>query len=289
MSDQKSIPHTARHHIVHPDTVYILPADEDERTRLNSQHASFKSAFNNTLLLPPIHLHPNDKILDSGTGTGIWLIDLIQSHPTLSLTCTGIDISPLLFPPTPPPNITFAQSSALSLSVKNEYNLINQRLLISSLTRSQWPILLNNLYEALKQGGYIQLAEPGPSTAGPKTEHWKSILSKLCSQRGIWEDIYLFLPSLLQTAGFTQITTHERMVPMDTTAGEEGRRVREDHVAFMRGCKSAVLDAGGFGLVGSESEFEELARDVGREAEVVGACVRWVVVCAQRPLEGEVL
>jgi len=54
---------------------YIMPNDEEERDRLDIHHHISLLNLGGELYLAPIGDHPN-RILDLGTGTGLWAIDM---------------------------------------------------------------------------------------------------------------------------------------------------------------------------------------------------------------------
>ncbi len=57
---------------------YLLPNDEKEQNRLDLYHHMTKLLLDGKLHLAPIGSNPQ-RILDLGTGTGIWAIDMGQS------------------------------------------------------------------------------------------------------------------------------------------------------------------------------------------------------------------
>jgi len=54
---------------------YGLPIDEEELDRIDMSHAKYGMLLEKKLFLAPITDKPQ-KILDIGTGTGIWAIDV---------------------------------------------------------------------------------------------------------------------------------------------------------------------------------------------------------------------
>ncbi|PNY24050.1 Uncharacterized protein TCAP_06010 [Tolypocladium capitatum] len=59
---------------------YNFPNDEREQERLDMVHYAFYRALNNRLFLAPIDLN-GLWVLDVGTGTGIWAIDVADRYP----------------------------------------------------------------------------------------------------------------------------------------------------------------------------------------------------------------
>ncbi|KLP14713.1 methyltransferase [Fusarium fujikuroi] len=73
---------------------YVLPNDSSEQERLDLQHHLFTLTLGGKLFLSPIgdtkHL---SRVLDAGTGTGVWAIDFADAHPETEVI--GIDLSPI--------------------------------------------------------------------------------------------------------------------------------------------------------------------------------------------------
>lgn len=72
------------------DGSYIMPNDESELDRLDLSHQMFKITMGDKLYLAPID-NPA-RILDVGTGTGIWAIEMGDDFPDSEIL--GTDLSP---------------------------------------------------------------------------------------------------------------------------------------------------------------------------------------------------
>ena len=85
---------------------YLFPNDDGENDRLDLQHHLFSLTFDGALQLAPIANKKGGihKVLDVGTGTGIWAIDFADEHPESHVL--GVDLSPIQ-PSMVPPNVTF--------------------------------------------------------------------------------------------------------------------------------------------------------------------------------------
>ena len=87
---------------------YVLPNDEREQDRLDLLHHIFKLILRGSVVAAPVHKHVQ-RVLDIGTGTGIWAIDFADEHPAAEVI--GIDLSPIQ-PTWIPPNCMFVVDDA---------------------------------------------------------------------------------------------------------------------------------------------------------------------------------
>ena len=82
-----------------PVDTYNGPRSTNEYNRLRLQHDFIKYAMGGQLVYAPVDLRkPSLRILDSATGDGYWLLDLMSSVDTSSVL-VGADIAPQHFIP----------------------------------------------------------------------------------------------------------------------------------------------------------------------------------------------
>lgn len=114
-----------------------------------------------------------------------------------------------------------------------------------------------------------------------------SLIIKLGESRGItiWPDVAPLLRKYLERCGFIDIHVTRRTTPTDRSAGKDGKNARDNMMALFRGIKIPILEAGGFGVVGSGVVYDELLDRVEHEMDSIrGAEIRWVMICARKPL-----
>ncbi|KAJ5817017.1 hypothetical protein N7447_009250 [Penicillium robsamsonii] len=135
---------------------YVLPNDEPEQDRQDLLHHVRNLVLNGRLFRAPLDNHI-PRVLDIGTGTGIWAIDFAESFPSTEVT--GTDLSPIQ-PSWVPPNLHFVVDDAESpwlYSPSQPFDFIHARDLGGAI--ADWPRLMRQSYEHLRPGGWIELQE----------------------------------------------------------------------------------------------------------------------------------
>ncbi|KAK1855538.1 methyltransferase domain-containing protein [Colletotrichum chrysophilum] len=92
-----------RRYHAYRDGRYPIPNDETEQNREDMKHAMVLELSDGKLFHAPIGDHPQ-KIIDLGTGTGIWAMEVGDQYPGAEVT--GADLSPIQ-PDWIPPNVRF--------------------------------------------------------------------------------------------------------------------------------------------------------------------------------------
>ena len=133
---------------------YPLPNDEAEQERLDLMHHLYGLILDGKLYLAPISDNVQ-RVLDVGTGTGIWAIDFADAHPSAEVI--GTDLSPIQ-PRWVPPNLRFEVDDAESdWTYTSKFDFIHLRTLGGSI--GDVPKLLRQAFDHLNPGGWIEWQE----------------------------------------------------------------------------------------------------------------------------------
>lgn len=210
------------------DAPYLLPKDAQEDERLRFQHYALHHAFGNHYLAP---LGPETRtILDVGTGTGIWAIDMVQQFPQAHIL--GVDIAFTSLPHILPDTCLFCRADVLqSLPFPDQqFDFTHQRLLVLAIPALRWPDVVQELVRVTRPQGWIELLEAGPmiQNAGPATERLLSWLRDICQAEGIELTMVMRLADLLKQAGCQAVEAQDIPVPLGSWAGRGGEMLKLD-------------------------------------------------------------
>ncbi|KAK1721474.1 hypothetical protein CaCOL14_011923 [Colletotrichum acutatum] len=131
-----------RYHAFRPGS-YSFPNDEVEMERLDMAHAMMVRAIGSKLWLAPLSKEKVHRILDIGTGTGIWAVEIGDIFENAEVI--GNDLSAIQ-PEWVPPNVKFEIDDVESewVGVK-KYDFIMCRYMAASI--QDWPKLIAKIYE----------------------------------------------------------------------------------------------------------------------------------------------
>ncbi|KAI5820500.1 S-adenosyl-L-methionine-dependent methyltransferase [Pyronema omphalodes] len=187
----------------------LMPTDEKEQDRLDLHHEIMIQLLNGKYHLAPIDSNPQ-RILDIGTGTGIWAIDIAYQYPSAEVT--GTDLSPIQ-PKWVPPNCKFEVDDAEQPWTfrPNTFDLIHSRNLNQAI--ASWPSVMSSMYTCCKPGGYVELAElecraySDDNTLAPddKFGHFMNLLCEAMTKLGRPHASAEALVQRLEEAGFVDV------------------------------------------------------------------------------------
>jgi len=215
-------------HREHPSTYMVQDRDnQEEFARLQLQDQMLTTSMGGVLPEQPdptIFKH----ILDSGCGTGGWLIEMAKTYPDMIRLC-GIDISSKML------NYARAQAEANQVSDRIElhvmdalhtlafpthsFDLVNMRLAQSWIRTWEWPKVLREAQRICKPGGVIRFTEVdfAVKTSSPALNYLYDLATQAFYRAGYYftpesNAIITHLPRLMQQYGVQNIQTRSCML-----------------------------------------------------------------------------
>ncbi|KAL8705594.1 MAG: hypothetical protein Q9201_001281 [Fulgogasparrea decipioides] len=223
--------HGRRYH-AYQEGRYALPNDEDEQNRMDLQYHAMRLAFHDKPFFAPVRDNLK-RVLDAGTGTGIWVEDVADAYPNAEVY--GIDLSPIQ-PRWSAPNVKYQvddleQPWTFPLSY---FDLVHTRIMLGSLR--DWPTFFTQALKHLRPGGYVECHEldvsaqtddnslPADSAITAWCHNQEEAAQKVGMSLRITGDK---LKTQMQEAGFVDVVVKEFKMPIgqwprDKTLREAG-------------------------------------------------------------------
>ncbi|KAJ5159748.1 uncharacterized protein N7482_006752 [Penicillium canariense] len=208
---------------------YPFPNDEEEQDRLALMHHLFKLLSGGDLYRAP--LRAPTRILDIGTGTGEWVLDIAEDFPAADIL--GTDLSPIQ-PTWAPPNCRFFIDDAESdwtFSSSEAFDYIHARSMGGGV--SDWPRLLRQALVHLKPGGWFEVQEfeawvrsdDGTHMMATNVMDWQDKLNRASDEFGKPVNVAPRMAQWMAEAGFVNIVDDIYKCPVGGWA--KNRRLKE--------------------------------------------------------------
>ena len=197
---------------------YPLPNDEQESDRLDLLHKLYEVALFGALHFSP--LQDPRRILDLGTGTGIWAIEMADKFPDAQVI--GNDLSPIQ-PKWVPPNVHFEVDDMEQEWIFHErFDFIHARALHNSIR--DWPRLMRRALDHLHPGAWAEFVDfdlgwysPDGSVApdsGITTTN--DMFQRAMRENGMEPSPGPHLDRWMRAAGFADVHTTRLPIPVGT-------------------------------------------------------------------------
>ncbi|KAI2633198.1 S-adenosyl-L-methionine-dependent methyltransferase [Hypomontagnella submonticulosa] len=209
---------------------YFLPHDKQEQERNNLQHEISVEVHDGELHLCPV-VNPK-RVLDVGTGTGIWAVEFAKRHPDSEIL--GIDLNPVPPPPFIVPNVQFLIADVFEewrfASTCRHFDFVHVRSLGEPADKKR---LFKNIYEHLAPGGWVEFQEwvlhaqsSDRSLEGTAFQKWNKLIAE--GVRKLGKSLFYILEyrNMLEATGFQNIVELKYAVPTNTwPPGRQSQRI----------------------------------------------------------------
>ncbi|KAF2139284.1 uncharacterized protein K452DRAFT_289833 [Aplosporella prunicola CBS 121167] len=197
---------------------YWGPNDDQQNDQLDLSHQTFLILLDGKLFRAPISDHPQ-RVLDVGTGTGIWAIDFADQYPSAEVV--GTDLSAIQ-PNWVPPNLRFEVDDASDewTFQKDSFDFIHARGLLGCI--ADWPVFYSQVMAHLKPGAWYEqveysvtwISDDGTVPDGHIFKEWGNIFEEAGEKNGKTFRIWALQKQYMLDAGFEEVTEHRMKMPV---------------------------------------------------------------------------
>ncbi len=238
------------------DVPYLLPKDLGETNRLDFQHYMLRYALKGNYAAP---IQAPRDILDVGSGTGRWAIELAQQFSAARVI--GMDVAPPAVdasaaPDARPANFTFAQGNVLERIPfpDNSFDFVHQRFLTLAIPAARWPGVVDELLRVTRPGGWVELVETEPPAGAPAIDQLARWGVELTKRRGIDMSLMARIGDLLRDRGAGDVTARTVNIPVGKPAGHVGAMAAVDYLTALSAVRGPLAKLG----VVDEASFDAM-------------------------------
>lgn len=241
-------------HTYHGTGTILTPNDESERRRLDLQHSIYKMCLDGRLTSAVLPADRPLSILDVGTGTGVWALEMGEQYPLAHVA--AVDVSAALLPTEVPRNVVFEIEDAAEPwgRPRDSLDFVHLRNLVGGGI-SDWRTLLEQTFQHLRPGGQVEFAEirtqwydfddsgdeegsaspssgnggrPRSPTAarepGSTCRRFERLFAQIARSQGVDFDPTPKIPALMSEVGFDKVIETSDLVPIRAWGNDEKTR-----------------------------------------------------------------
>ncbi|OHF01443.1 methyltransferase domain-containing protein [Colletotrichum orchidophilum] len=271
--------------------IYPLPNDETEQFREEMKHQLIKRLLDENDYLSPIGSNPQ-KIMDVGTGTGLWAVDIADKFPSAHVI--GVDISPIQNCYAPQ-NVDWRIDDIEETWSPLYANLDFIHMRSVCVTLRQPVKVIHSAYQNLRPGGWIEFQDAGvrigcddntlPKDYAP-AKFMDRFISTFKTHYGWDLEFPDILPDILREAGFVNI--HYRFFKLPIGPWAKDRQQREIGLFLSKDVlwqlvRAVLVKWSQLGLTKQEADtMEQDIRKAFHDTRIHGY-LPWISVWAQKP------
>ncbi|KAF2457553.1 S-adenosyl-L-methionine-dependent methyltransferase [Lineolata rhizophorae] len=271
---------------------YFVPNDEAEQDRVDIYHHMALIKLDGELNITPLKSDFSGRVLDLGTGTGTWAIDMGDKYPNAEII--GIDLSP---PQTSwvPSNVNFEVDDIEEpWTFRQPFDFIHARWLAGAIR--DWPKLMKQTFDNVKPGGYAEFKDwdvrphaPDGSLNLPDNavKRWHDIVCGAFEEHGGVTSPGIDMKKRFEDAGFVNVQERVYNVPIGAWAKDPKLKELGKFygVALGEGVESMSLHVLTHYLKWDVDEVKALANQFREDIKTTPAYHKYHVVSGQKPTE----
>ncbi|KAJ4395751.1 hypothetical protein N0V85_006446 [Neurospora sp. IMI 360204] len=197
------------------------PNDERHNEALDLAHHVYTVVLDGKLYNAPLDKKKVQKVVDIGTGTGLWAIDFADEFPNAEVI--GTDITPIQ-PSWVPANVKFELDDCNREWTwpDNTFDFVHMRMLFGII--EDWDAIFRQAYRTCKPGGYTESfisessfrSEDGTVKDDSAIAQWGKVWNAAGRKMGRTFEVYAhnLQQKGMEAAGFVDIEVKEYYIPV---------------------------------------------------------------------------